>query len=115
MHSAFRRWLLALLLVAATGAQTLGLLHQAVHQPATGEHAHDEIHERHGPLEALFALDQDGVGCQLLDQLAHGAGPSGAAVGLSMALVPRLLPWLQQLAPTRRCATFEARGPPAVR
>lgn len=112
MHSLARRWLLALLLVAATGAQTLGLLHQVVHQPAAGQHAHDEVHEQHGPLNGLFALDDAGVGCQLLDQLAHAAGPSGAVLGLSMALVATPLPWLEQLAPARRCVTFEARGPP---
>jgi hypothetical protein len=112
MHFLVRRWLLVLLLAAATGAQTLGLLHQVVHQPATSQHAHDEVNEHHGPLDGLFALDDDGLACQLLDQLGYGAGPSGAALGLSMALVPRLLPWLQQLAPAQPCATFDARGPP---
>jgi hypothetical protein len=114
MHSLARRWLLALLLVAATGAQTLGLLHQVVHQPAAGQQAHDELHEQHGPLDGLFALDDAGVGCHLLDQLAHGAGPASAALGLSMVLVATQLPWLVQLAPARRCVPFEARGPPVL-
>ena len=116
MHLLARRWLLVLLLFAATGSQTLGLLHQTVHESAaSGEHAHDGLHERHGPLDALFGLDGDGLACQLLDQLVHGAGPSAVAIALPLALVPSLLPWLQQAAPGRRSAPFHARGPPLVR
>lgn len=112
MQSLARRWLLVLLLVSATGAQTLGLLHHVVHQPAAMQHAPDDVHGQHGPLDGLFTLDDEGLACQLLDQLAHGAGLSAAAIGPAMVLVASLLPWLQLQAPAQRCVSFEARGPP---
>lgn len=114
MHLLARRWLLVLLLLAATGSQTLALLHQVVHQPAAAGPHEQDVHERHGPLEALFALDDEGAACQLLDQLAHGAGPSAIALVLALALVPARLPWLRQATTARSVAPYDARGPPVL-
>jgi len=102
-----RRWLLALLIAAAAASQSLGVVHQVAHQGE--EHAHGADH---GALQDLFALDEDGLGCALLDQLANGAAPAFVALALTLAAAAYRLPALPPRSARSRAAPFEARAPP---
>lgn len=117
-----RRWLLLALAFAMVGAQAFGVVHRSVHgaQPvhahvADRQHA-DDAHEAHadghGALHALFELGDDGLACQLLDQLGHGAAAALALLLLAFALPGYRLPWLPALAPGRPAVLPAPRGPP---
>lgn len=113
-----RRWLLLALAFAMAGAQTFGVVHQSVHgaEPTHEVHeahgAHEAHAEGHGALHALFELGEEGLACQLLDQLGHGASGALALLLLAFALAGYRLPWLQVRAPGRPAALPAPRGPP---
>lgn len=131
MRSPASRWLF-LLLLALVGSQTLALLHQTVHQAqpahahqaeqahAAGTHADDEPHQEvqahagagHGALQALFAVGEEGLSCQLLDQLAHGGAATAVLLALGLALAAFAGIAFQPQPASRRLDLPPARGPP---
>jgi hypothetical protein len=107
MQHLLHRWLYALLLGATLATQTLGLVHQVLHdaqdpgRPAV-----------HGALDDAFSLDDDGVSCALFDQLAQGGAAPWHAPTLASALPVAVLPVASPLRSAGGAAGFLARAPP---
>ena len=121
-----RRWWLALWLLCALGAQTLGLVHGVVHAERSGHplaavhahHAHETSEHAHGDahasfVHALFASHGDAAQCVILDALMHG-GPAlpGAEPPAVPVAPPHAVPPYAGVRVARGAAAFDARGPP---
>jgi hypothetical protein len=115
-------------------AQTLGLLHGMIHNPAAAHAAADLRNKAseprkaagavdaapnaatHGFLAHLFSGHLGDADCRAYDQLSHfDAAPGCVAVVLPLVLTPFLLRTLTGLATARWHALFQARGPPSLR
>jgi hypothetical protein len=104
-------WLLAWALLAA---QTLGLLHRAVHVPAGAPLAAQAKAAQPGWAQDLFASHEGDSGCRLYDQLgASGFTPEPPRLP-AMALPVFVAAAVVQAALPARTCTFDARGPPAL-
>lgn len=111
-----RRWVVHLTVASLLLAQSLGLLHRAVHQPAGGNTL-AAITAQHAPsaVASLFAghtLDTD---CRLFDQLTHADLAPLPSLALpcdfSTARSPASVPCGHQPALER---SYCARAPPAL-
>jgi hypothetical protein len=111
-----RSWVVHLTVASLLLAQSLGLLHRSVHQPARGDtFATATAHHSPHTLADLFAGHTLGNDCRLYDQLAHAdlaplpvqALPCSFNTGHSLATVPcGHQPALQR--------SYCARAPPAL-
>jgi hypothetical protein len=118
MPSNLRRWFLACVLVAATAAQTLGVLHAVAHDapgrlhgPGASAPAHADAHGH--DLHALLAPGEDEAHCLALDQLGHAAATGVTALPLP-ALAPVFTATVRPLAANLPLArAYDARAPPA--
>ena len=97
---------IAWLVLALVWAPLLGHWHQVAHAglPGQGEHP------------SAFLADHTPVDCLLLDQLALGDAPPGAAAPALPAMAPAQAPAALQAQqpPARQALPFQARGPPAA-
>ena len=109
MHALVRRWLHALLLAATLATQTLGLVHQVSHE--RGDPGRAAVH---AALEDAFALDDEGVSCELFDQLAQGGAAAWDAVPAASCASHLRLPVAQAPRESGSAASFDARAPPAA-
>lgn len=109
MHLHARRWLYALLVVATLATQALGLVHQVLHDgAAAGRPA------THGVLDDAFALDDEGVACELFDQLVQGGATPSPLLAFDFGAPHQPLPAALAGMPHGSAAAFQARAPPAA-
>ena len=116
--------------LALLAAQTLGLWHGILHNPAIAaayelsaqpqKSAGDDLvtpdRSSASFLTQLFSGHLDKSDCRSYDQLSHfDAAPGVAALALPLVLTPFLLSTLSGLATARWHALFQARGPPSLR
>lgn len=115
MPFTLQRWFIALVLCAATAAQTLGVVHGVAHDAPAG-HAHaSDAGPGHGlDLHDLLVPGEDDAHCAVLDQLSHPA-PGTTAAGC-VAIAPPVMPaaTLLALASILAWRAFDARAPPPI-
>ena len=109
-----RAWVSSLALLAFVLAQTLALVHGVVHAPSLAESSHQAGSSASADhLVGHAQGDQQGLSCQLFDQIAQAGGlPVDAPVFVSPECGMVLAEPSEPREASRPLLAFHARGPP---
>lgn len=122
-RTAAQRLALLVLLAAFVLAQALGWIHRGLHgESGASWRGAGTVHEQSEPsgadtaiFEALFGSHADASDCRLFDAVAQPAMTSAKLALPPLAPPSAILPASHAGFVVRRCALFDARGPPPSR